>query len=247
MNELIKITSENGTPVVSSREVAENFGKQHKDVLEAIRSITAENSALTEMFHETTYQAGTGKQYPMYLMTRDGFTLLAMGFTGKEALTWKLKYIEAFNQMEQQLIAKPACIEDILIQSLQEMKEVKLQIASTNARLDGICEVVALNPTAWREDAKHLISKIALKWGGYDYIKEVVTEVYRLVEARAGANLAMRLENKRRRLADEGVCKSKREKTSKVDVIADDKRLIEIYLAIVKEMAVQNGIGQKSA
>lgn len=53
------------------------------------------------MFHEITYRAGTGKAYREFEMTRDGFTLLAMGFTGKEALGWKLKYIDAFNRMEE--------------------------------------------------------------------------------------------------------------------------------------------------
>lgn len=53
------------------------------------------------------------------------------------------------------------------------------------------------------------------------------------------------LTNKRRRMADEGICKSKRDKLTKVDIIADDKKLIEIYIAIVKEMAVKAGIDEK--
>ena len=56
-----------------------------------------------------------------------------------------------------------------------------------------------------------------------------------------------RLTNKRRRMADEGVCKSKRDRLNKVDVIADDKKLIEIYVAIVKEMAIKYGVDLKSA
>jgi Rha family phage regulatory protein len=89
--------------VTSSRMVAEAFGKEHKHVLEAIENIKAENSALTSMFFETSYQAGTGKNYKEYIMNRDGFSLLAMGFTGAEALRWKLKYIQAFNEMETEL------------------------------------------------------------------------------------------------------------------------------------------------
>ena len=78
--------------------------------------------------------------------------------------------------------------------------------------------------------------------GGFDYIKEVNTEIYRLVEERAGVSLSTRLTNKRTRMAGEGICKSKRDKLTKVDIIADDKKLIEIYLAIVKEMAVKYGV-----
>ena len=103
----IILSTQNGEPVASSRQIAESFGKEHKDVLRAIENIKAQNRALTSMFFETTYTAGTGKAYPMYLMNRDGFTLLAMGFTGKAALEWKLKYIQAFNAMEKQLAQRP--------------------------------------------------------------------------------------------------------------------------------------------
>lgn len=101
MNDLVKINAD-GQPMASSRDIAEHFGKYHKDVLESIKNLVAENSAAKSMFHETTFE-NRGKQYPMYLMNRDGFALLAMGFTGKAALEWKIKYIEAFNDMEQRI------------------------------------------------------------------------------------------------------------------------------------------------
>lgn len=103
MNE-ITITNKGGKLTVSSLQIAESFEKQHKHVLETIENIKAENSAVTPMFIENTYKAGTGKAYKCYDITRDGFSLLVMGFTGKKALEWKLKYIEAFNVMEQQLL-----------------------------------------------------------------------------------------------------------------------------------------------
>lgn len=103
----IILSTQNGEPVASSRQIAENFGKEHKDVLRAIENIKAQNCALTSMFFEATYTAGTGKAYPMYLMNRDGFSLLVMGFTGKAALEWKLKYIQAFNEMEKKLAQRP--------------------------------------------------------------------------------------------------------------------------------------------
>lgn len=101
MNEII-LSTQNGEPVASSREVAKRFGKEHKNVLTAIRQLlVAENSA-TKFFHESAFEY-RGQKFPEYLMNRDGFSLLAMGFTGKEAVQWKLKYIEAFNTMEKQL------------------------------------------------------------------------------------------------------------------------------------------------
>lgn len=86
--------------VVSSRYVAENFKKQHQHVTQAIEKLISENSLVKSMFIRSHYDTERGKSYKEYLMNRDGFSLLVMGFTGKEALEWKLKYINAFNQME---------------------------------------------------------------------------------------------------------------------------------------------------
>lgn len=100
MKQLVVIN--NNQIVVSSKDIAEHFGKDHKNVLQNIRDIlVAENSA-TKFFQETS-SVYRGREFPFYLMNRDGFSLLAMGFTGKKALQWKLKYIEAFNEMEETL------------------------------------------------------------------------------------------------------------------------------------------------
>lgn len=97
MSDLVRINSDQ--VVTDSRSVAEHFEKQHKDVLESIRGILAAENSAARFFYETTYE-NRGKQYPMYLMNRDGFSLLVMGFTGAKALEWKIKYINAFNEME---------------------------------------------------------------------------------------------------------------------------------------------------
>lgn len=139
MSEIV-LSTKSGEPVASSRQVAENFGKEHKDTLESIRQIlAAENSATKSMFYETTFE-NRGKQYPMYLMNRDGFTLLAMGFTGKAALEWKLKYIAAFNEMEKKLAEQPQLtrsqlLATALIAAHEELEEkdkrIKLLTADT--------------------------------------------------------------------------------------------------------------------
>ena len=100
MTNLVEV--KNNQAVTSSRQVAESFGKQHKHVLNSIREIlVAENSA-TKFFHESCHEY-RGQKFPEYYMNRDGFSLLVMGFTGKKALEWKIKYIEAFNRMEEAL------------------------------------------------------------------------------------------------------------------------------------------------
>lgn len=92
--------------VTTSLQVAKVFNKKHKHVIEAINNKiqSAENSAdYQKMFVVGTYKDSQGRTYPMYYMNRDGFTFIAFGFTGTKADQFKLKYIDAFNQMEKQL------------------------------------------------------------------------------------------------------------------------------------------------
>ena len=143
MNDIV-LSTQNGEPVASSREIAKRFGKEHKHVLAAIRQIlVAENSA-TKFFHETTFEY-RGQKFPEYLMNRDGFSLLAMGFTGKEAVQWKLKYIEAFNAMEQQLAGQHKCrqtLQDARIRAaLQSVSEAQKSLALARENHDNFVEL----------------------------------------------------------------------------------------------------------
>ena len=99
-SEVFVARTENNSMYTTSKDIAEKFGKRHDHVLRDIKKLATQNGGAKSLFHETTYE-NRGKQYPMYLVTRDGFTLLAMGFTGNDATEWKLKYINAFNRMEQ--------------------------------------------------------------------------------------------------------------------------------------------------
>ena len=103
MSELVNVI--NNQVVTESRKVAEIFEKEHRHVLDSVRQILAAENSAARFFHETTYE-NRGKQYPCYLMNRDGFSLLVMGFTGAKALEWKIKYIAAFNAMEKELQAQ---------------------------------------------------------------------------------------------------------------------------------------------
>ncbi len=138
----------------------------------------------------------------------------------------------------------------VLIQMETRQKQIEARQAEQATALAGLeqkiqntCEVIALDKTAWRKDSEHLINKIARATGeGYGGIRLVYEEIYRSIESRAGVSLNTRLTNKRNRMAGEGVCKSKRDKLTRIDIIAEDKKLIEIYVAIVKELAVKYGI-----
>ena len=102
----IILSTQNGEPVASSLQIAESFEKRHDHVMRGIEDILRglPKNGDTPMFYKTEYtHEQNGQTYPMYLMNRDGFSLLVMGFTGKAALEWKLKYIQAFNEMEKKL------------------------------------------------------------------------------------------------------------------------------------------------
>lgn len=133
MNDII-LSMQNGEPVVSSRQIAENFDKNHRDVLRALDNLKEDVRNFAQMFFESTEPDSYGREQRAYLMNRDGFTLLAMGFTGKAALEWKLKYIAAFNEMEKKLTEQPQLtrsqlLATALIAAHEELEEKDKQIA----------------------------------------------------------------------------------------------------------------------
>lgn len=156
MTELV-FKGANDQALTNSLLVAEKFGKEHKHVLDSIRELVkgcAENSA-DPMFEETTYVNVQNKQnYPMFVMNRDGFTLLAMSFTGSKAMQFKLEYINAFNQMERALknqYAIPQTYADALMLAANQAKQIEEQqkTIKTNAE-----EIVALSDTITKMQPK---------------------------------------------------------------------------------------------
>ena len=107
MKELVTI--QNGQPVTTSKLVAEHFGKRHDNIMREIKAImalqpgVARSLKIEETYFDVPMPAGGVRKQPMYILSRDAFTLLVMGFTGKEALQFKLDYIAAFNKMEAEL------------------------------------------------------------------------------------------------------------------------------------------------
>lgn len=93
---------------VTSLDISNRFGKQHKDVLKAINNLDCSPEFSQRNFAPSNYTTDRGKAYPLYEITRDGFTFLCMGFTGPQAALWKERYIAAFNAMEQTLRAAAA-------------------------------------------------------------------------------------------------------------------------------------------
>lgn len=131
--------------------------------------------------------------------------------------------------------------QSVAAQQLEQKRQAE-KIAEVENRVDSIREVVSLDTTSWRDDTGKILKKIGTSLGGGQAYSQVRNESYELLDKRFGVNLKQRLTNKRRRMADEGASKSQRDKLSCVDIIASDKKLIEGYTAIVKEMAIHYGV-----
>lgn len=137
-----------------------------------------------------------------------------------------------FSQLSPQL--------QLLIQLEMEQKRQSAAIQAVEQKVNNIREVISLNPQSWREGCRKILMKIARQRGGtQEALQDVATECFSLVDQRGGVSLDVRLTNKKKRMEKEGACQTNCKKITKVDVIAEDKKLIEIYLAVVKEMAVK--------
>lgn len=145
MKELV-FKGESNQVLTNSLLVAEKFGKNHKHVLDSIRELMkgcAEKSA-NPMFVESMYiHPQNGQEYPMYIMNRDGFTLLAMGFTGEKALQFKLEYINAFNKMEETIkngsFNVPKSFREALLLAAEQQEVIEnqqKQIEEKNAKIE---------------------------------------------------------------------------------------------------------------
>lgn len=100
-----------GAATTTSLDIASVFEKRHADIIAKIEDLP-QDSFTERNFPLSEYQDSTGRNLPMYKITRDGFSLLVMGFTGTKAYYWKIEFINAFNKMEQMLKEAPLHVKD---------------------------------------------------------------------------------------------------------------------------------------
>ena len=160
--ELVKI--ENNQPVTSSLQVAEVFEKQHKHVLESIDDLigVVENSA--DLFYEDTYTHPQNKQpYRQIIMTKKGWTLVAMSFTGKKATKFKLDYINAFDEMEEQISknkTKELSYREQGLLALAANEETNQRVDQIEAEVKGLKDLKKLEPGMYNFIGKAVSNKI---------------------------------------------------------------------------------------
>lgn len=154
--EVTRINKEEVT-VVSSLDIAETFEKRHSDVLRDIEGLQCSKEFTERNFALSSYKDASGKSNKKYLVTRDGFTILAMGYTGEKAMRFKEAYIRQFNAMEKLLIGKMKerekgiAVRQALTNALQQSQE--------NERMHGHAYSTYTNviyKSVFGKDAKHL-------------------------------------------------------------------------------------------
>lgn len=128
----LQLFKKDGITVVSSRVVSEDFGKRHKEVKDKIEEKISGKSHLSNWFIRNTYMDSMNREQTEYLLTRDGFSFIVMGFTGSKADEFKIKYIEAFNKMEQALSRQlPTTYKEALLQLVDQVEQNE-QLQLTN-------------------------------------------------------------------------------------------------------------------
>lgn len=162
----IEIFTKNGDIFTTSLDIAEKFGKVHKNVIQAIEnsfaeqeSLGSENANFSRLNFQPSNYTKRGKTYPLYNITKDGFSLLAMGFTGKEAMNWKIKYINAFNY----LIKENATLREFIFLNATDPEKQILRLRSIAGRrieTDAIQELVDYAMNNGSQNAKRYYGNI---------------------------------------------------------------------------------------
>lgn len=174
-----------GTPVTDSLKVAQVFGKEHKNIIRTIRNILtpsilrseekspAQKLAHVKWFAESTYLDAQGKQRPMFLMTRDGFSLLAMGLTGAKAMQFKVGFIEQFNAMEKEVKevrASSPAVPQTFAEALRLAANQAEQIEAQQKQLEAQAPKVLFAQSVETSSSSILIGELAklMKQNGVD-------------------------------------------------------------------------------
>lgn len=247
----INIIISNDQPVTSSKNVADNFNKEHRNVTRDIEKLLIEDPLNFEhMFKEGSEPDSYGRDQKVYYMNRDGFSFLVMGFTGSKAREFKLAYIDQFNKMEKRineqldtsLLSPELQMFNALGKALAKQEMATKQLEN---KLDGITDIMSMESKDWRKEANATIRKIAFKLGGPDKISEIANESYDRLENKARCNLSIRLENRRKNMIAQGLGKTSVKNLNRLDIIEEDHRLKEIYVTVVKSMALKYGLWEE--
>lgn len=250
MKELIKVTTnENNDQLVSGRELHEflkvrtTYTRWFERMAEYGFTENVDFTVIAKNVRDETAFGGTRKltDHAMKLDMAKEISMIQRTEKGKQARQY---FIQVEKEYKQQLLDTSKLSPELqMFQGIfNAVAKQELETKRLATQMENITEIVALNTTDWRRECRKLVNKMAETQGGYGAYQEIQTAIYEEVDRRAGSSLKTRLTNLRNRMAGEGISKSKRDKTNKLDVIESDKRLKEIYLSVVKDFAIKYGV-----
>lgn len=245
MNEIIKINNENkvdGRSLHEFLQIETPFKKWIDRMLEYgfVEGVDFWTEDKNVRRADGTIMPQKQTEYDLTIGMAKEICMIQRNERGKQA---RLYFIECEKRLKAQ--CKSMSQVEILAQAAQQLVEQEKRLTAVEKRMDGVRDIVALSANGWRQDSAHLINRIAERLGGAEHISEVRKESYKLLNERMHADVAARLRNLKRKAAEEGMCKSKRDKLNYLDVIGQDPRLIEGYTIVVKDMAIRYGVADE--
>lgn len=235
MNQLI-----NNKVKMTSLDIAEVVGKKHFHIMRDIRNEIDELGDVVgaSIFGLTSYADSQNKEQPCYTFGKDGAMQLALKYDAITRFKVIKRIEELENQSSQQTIPQVSSAELIAMIAQQGLEQER-RITVVEEKQDNIVSILSMDVKDWRNQANRIINAIVMKLGGGEYYREVRNESYQLLESRGACNLDIRLENRHSKMALRGSSKTAINKVTKLDVIAEDKKLISVYITVIKELAVK--------
>lgn len=253
----LEVFEQDGKEYVGSKQLENVLGKKHyaikRDIRQHIENLDYdENNMYTNLytsrkyFIDSTFTDEYGREQHQYLITKIGCDFIANKLTGRKGAQFTDAYITAFENMKAHIEQQQYQVPQTPMQALEMMFNVQKEQEQFNKQMQqeitGIRNIVGLKTNNWRDDTNKIIRAIAQHLGGNEQHSEIRTKSYELLESKAHCRLKQRLNNRRMNMLAQGIGKTKIQNLSNLDVIAEDNRLIEIYISVVKEMAIKYGV-----
>lgn len=250
MNQL-QVFEQNGELYTDSRDVAAKTGKEHKHLIRDIENYTrvilqSPNLDLANYFIESSYIGLNNRPNKHFLLTRIGCDMVANKMTGDKGILFTAMYVDQFEKMKTHIESQQRKIPTNDFEALEMMfriqKENREEVKQIKKDVHNIREIVSLETKDWRNDTNKVLNRIAQTLGGGMYHKDVRSEAYQLLETKGRCKLDQRVNNRKAKALANGSSKTAVQKISKLDVIGEEPRLIEIYISVIQKMAIKYGI-----
>lgn len=241
MNELIAVV--NGEVKLDSRIIAEYFAKRHdniiRDIKDEIQKLEIAGLGGALIFEESSYINEQNKIMPCYTMTEEGALQLAARYDAisRRKLILKIKELKekATPQMQQ---LSPQL--QLLIRMELKQKEIEAAVTEAKEEIQTIRDIISINPKAeWRRETNRILNLIGKQLKDYSKPRN---DAYEALRSRANCRPSVLIANLKSRALGQGMAPSKVKDLTLLDVLENEPRLREIYIVIVKEMAIKHRV-----